>query len=301
MKREIVIAHLSDLHLGPIGRVPAHYGNLKRVLGAVNWHQTRRRLHRREVAEKLLLRAQEIGVDHVVISGDLCNLGLPQEHMAALKFLESAGPPDSTTVVPGNHDIYSSIGEDEGVGRWTAFMQSCKRGRGFLEDGARRMFPFVRVLGDGQLGAAIIGLNSAIETPPFRAHGRLGKSQLEGLQAVLRRTREAGLARVVVLHHPPLVELGKRHKELLDAAELENVLDREGAELVIYGHNHRIDMRSRPTNGGVTHVVGIGSSSAFKARGIEPVGSMMIYRIRNGGACFSVGHEIVTYTDPRIG
>ncbi len=62
--------------------------------------------------------------DHVAVTGDLTNIGLPQEHINALAWLESVGAPERVSVIPGNHDIYSWLGADPGSDRWAAYMAS---------------------------------------------------------------------------------------------------------------------------------------------------------------------------------
>lgn len=274
--QSFVLAHLSDLHLGPLPQIPAERLNLKRTLGALNWRRGRRVVHRPEIADLMVAEALRLGADHIAVTGDLCNLGLPEEHERALTWLQRSGVPQSLTVIPGNHDIYSSVGADVGVERWVDFMCSCERGVSMSDPGVA--FPFVRIVGVAGGGVALIGLNSAIETPPFRAHGVLGDRQIAALGVALEATREAGLKRVVMLHHPPLVTLGRRHKELLDAAALEEVLHRHGAEMVIYGHNHRVDVRTWAARAGAVTVAGVASGSAARAHGGEPPASLNLYR-----------------------
>ena len=78
-------------------------------------------------------------------------------------------------------------------------------------------FPFVRMLGP----VALIGVNSAVPTPPLVAWAALGAAQLERLAAVLERLAGAGVFRLVLIHHPPLPGQAKRYRGLEDAAALE--------------------------------------------------------------------------------
>lgn len=281
MGRDFVLAHVSDLHLGPMTLPPLALVNLKRTMGAINWQRSRRDVHDPVVAELTVHAAFASGADHVAISGDLCNLGLPREHEAAHLRLQSWGMPEAISVVPGNHDIYTRIGRDHGIERWRDYMSSCDAGRTL--GGVERGFPYVRVLGGGNGAVALIGVNSAIETPPFRAHGRVGVEQLAALVTCLERTKGANLARVVMLHHPPLAVLGKSRKELLDAYSLEDVLRKAGAELVIYGHNHVVDFRTFECADGASIVAGMASGSAGVTRHGEPTARFALYRFGEGG------------------
>ena len=100
------LAHLSDPHLPPLPAPRLSELAGKRALGYLNWTRNRHRFHRRDVVDVLMsdLRAQV--PDHIAITGDLVNLALEAEFAPALAWLETIGPPERVTVVPGNHDAY---------------------------------------------------------------------------------------------------------------------------------------------------------------------------------------------------
>src|SRR3954447_23081425 len=86
---KLTLAHISDVHLGPVrGFAPRHW-TLKRGFGYANWRGRRARVHRKEVVARLLEGMDEHAPDHVAVTGDLVNLGLPGEHESALRWLES--------------------------------------------------------------------------------------------------------------------------------------------------------------------------------------------------------------------
>src|SRR5918992_1567610 len=117
MTSPVTIAHLSDVHLSPLrGFWPPHW-NIKRALGFANWVLTPRRVHLRSVVDRLVADLRLQNVDHVAVTGDLVNIGLPHELENALRWLESIGPPSSVSVIPGNHDIYTRRWRDAGVAR----------------------------------------------------------------------------------------------------------------------------------------------------------------------------------------
>jgi hypothetical protein len=226
------IAHLTDVHLGPIAGFAPRYWNLKRGLGYLNWVRKRQHDHRRPVLDRIVADMAAQRPDHIAVTGDLANIGLPQEHINALAWLRSIGPPERVTVVPGNHDTYSRIGRDPGTRRWAAYMASNAEGLAFTDasDGP----PFVRVIGN----VALVGVDSAVPTPPMVAWGRVGAGQLARLAGILERLRGRGLFRLVLIHHPPLRGQADPSRGLRDAADLEAVLRQSGAELAIHGHNH---------------------------------------------------------------
>lgn len=279
MTEAFTLAHFSDVHLPPVLGAPWSYWNAKRVLGSANWLRKRKRVHRAAVADTLVADAKALRPDHIAITGDLINLGLPMEYQSALTWLKSVGAPADVTVVPGNHDIYSSLHGEPGVARWAEYMGG---------ENETLAFPFVRRLGP----VALVGLNSAVETPPFYASGKLGRHQLEIAGELLRDLGEEGLIRVVLIHHPPLPHLASARRGLTDAAHLVHLLERGTAELVLYGHNHRTRVDWLPAREGAIPIVGIGSASAGVVHGDEPAASYNLFTFFKSGNGVRIRHIV---------
>jgi 3',5'-cyclic AMP phosphodiesterase CpdA len=268
----LTVAQLTDVHLGPIAGFAPRYWNAKRIAGYINWRRKRRGLFERATLDRIVADLKAQAPDHIAVTGDLVNIGLPQEHMAALAWLHSLGPPEGVTVIPGNHDIYSQLGGEEGTRRWARYMSCDARGAAYAGDAA---FPFVRIIGD----AALIGVNSALPTPPLIAWGEVGAEQRERLAAILDRLKHAGLFRLLLIHHPPLPGQSDRLRGLRDAAELERVLARHGVELVIHGHHHHNMFVGRDWAGGAAAVVGAPSASLARPHKDEHLARYNLYRI----------------------
>ena len=273
MTDTITLAQLSDVHLAPLRGLALRHLNVKRGLGYLNWHRGRRRVHRRDALDLVVADMLAHRPDHVAVTGDLVNLGLPAEFEAALAWLEGLGTPDKVTVIPGNHDIYTHLRDDPGVERWANYMRSDAWGATYAPRSAR--FPFVRRLGP----AALIALNSAVPTPPFVAAGELGHRQIATLAEILAVTRREGLIRVVLIHHPPLPGQAPPRRVLRDAPELERVLAENGAELVLHGHNHRDNHLDFAWTHGQIPVIGVASGSSVRAHKSEPLGRYNLFRI----------------------
>jgi len=293
MTNPLTIAHLSDLHLTPLSGFGPRHWNVKRTLGYLNWHRGRKRVHRLEAVADLVADMRGLAPSHIVVTGDLVNIGLPSEHVAALAWLEDLGPPESVTVVPGNHDIYVHLASDPGVERWRAYMSPDSFGAA-LGLAAPDGFPFVRRLGR----VAVIGVNSAEPTPPFVAAGRIGARQMDALARALDATAAAGLVRVVLVHHPPLPGQAPARRGLADAAELERVLVDHGAELVLHGHNHRDMLSWLQTRAGPAAVIGIASSSAARAHKDEPLGRYNLFRFTVDGGSVRIDHTARGFAVP---
>jgi len=279
MTETFTLAHFSDVHLPLNSGFTWQYWTAKRVLGYFNWQRRRRYIHLSEVADRLIADAHALRADHIAITGDLVNLGLPAEYEAALSWLNGVGSPDKVTVVPGNHDIYSKLHDDRGVARWAAYM-------GGEEE--TLAFPFVRRVGP----LALIGLNSAVETPLFNATGLLGAPQLDIAGEQLAELDEEGLIRVVLIHHPPLASLATPRRGLGDAAHFAHLLERQGAELVIYGHNHRTAVDWLPSRGNPVPLVAAGSASVGTIHGDEPLARYNLFTFFRNADSLRIRHVV---------
>ena len=229
------LAHVSDLHLGPLPDVKPRQLFSKRIFGYMNWRRGRGRMHRVEVVAAMLADLKVQAPDHVIVSGDLVNIALPQEFVFAAEWLRKLGTPDRVTVVPGNHDAYVPLAWNEAWAHWRDYMAGDDAPATGDPDAD---FPFLRRRGEGAV--VIVGLSSAVASPPTFATGKLGRDQLRRLDALM-----AGLAgettpacRVVVVHHPPVRALTAFRRRLVDDKALGVVLARHGAELVLCGHEH---------------------------------------------------------------
>ncbi len=272
MGHTFTIAHLSDVHLPP-PRLPS-LGELdaKRLLGVANWIWRRRALHTLRTAQLLLDDLARQRPDHVVVTGDLVNFGLESEVVAAGRWLAGVGSPERVSVVPGNHDIYTHQGAGACLANWSRNMTGSGPG---AELAAGPQFPYVRRLEH----VAIVGLNSALPTPPFRAFGEIGDGQRARLAALLDQLEGEGAVRVVLIHHPPLPGLAKPNSALRDADQLAEVLRRHGAELVLHGHNHRAMATTLVGPNGPGAVIGVPSASIAVPHGQQTPAAYNLYRI----------------------
>ena len=168
------LAHVSDLHLGPLPDVRPRQLFSKRIFGYMNWRRGGGRMHRVEVVTAMLADLKVQAPDHVIVSGDLVNIALPKEFVFAAEWLRKLGPPDRVTVVPGNHDAYVPLAWREAWIHWSDYMAA--DGATTAPSDARAAFPFLRRRGP----LAVVGLSSSVASPPTFA------SNLEGFTAGLK-------------------------------------------------------------------------------------------------------------------
>lgn len=261
------------------------------MLGYLNWQRKRRFIHRLDVADAIVSDLKRQAPDHIAVTGDLVNLGLPQEYRAARAWLRGLGTPDKVSVIPGNHDIYCRVEPpDDCLCLWSDYMQPDALGRALGDDGAGQsaeMFPYVRQLGP----VALVGVNSAVPTPPFVARGRVGDRQRDILRQRLHSIAGKDLFACVMVHHPPMPGLTARSRELSDAAQLIELFGEAPVGLVIYGHNHRDDVawvENRSVNGGTVAVCGAASASAGRRYKDEPRARYYLYEFEGAGRDLTV-------------
>ena len=281
-------AHLSDPHLTTLQGVRWQQLMNKRMLGYLSWRRKRRAEHRGEVLEALLEDLQQSRPEHIIITGDLTHVGLPQEFRQARMWLDRLGAYEQVTVIPGNHDAYVRTAWDTTYEQWAPYMQSDPAYRSGST--GTELFPSLRV----RHGVALIGLSSAVASPPLMATGTLGEEQRERLTHMLRETGQQRLFRLVLLHHPPRIEDEKWRKRLTDGRALCGILGEQGAELNLHGHGHRNAESGVPYAAGEIPVFGIPSASAI---GHKPgrEAQYRLYRVRRHGDEWSVQVSVRGY------
>lgn len=250
------IAHVSDLHLLDLdGAVPMRLFN-KRLTGYINLRFHRKSVHKPFVVEASLRELRKIGVDHVVVTGDVTNLALEREFELVRTVIdrELGMSPDDVSIVPGNHDTYT-----RGSFRTQRFAQtfaSCMKSDIAVSDGP---FPYVRLRGP----VALIGLSTAVPRPPLVAAGEFGRRQLEALARVLEHPEVRTRTPVLLQHHPwhnPPKRLHRLLEGLYDAEEQAELLQPIERGLLLHGHLHRRVHRLLPTSAG--HIDAVGATSA---------------------------------------
>jgi 3',5'-cyclic AMP phosphodiesterase CpdA len=264
------LAHLSDPHLPPLPAARLRDLAGKRAFGYLNWTRNRHKYHRRDVLDALVADMQGQRPDHIAITGDLVNLALETEFTPAQAWLESVGPPDKVTIVPGNHDAYVRATRHH----FAATFGNYLRGDSGGEDAS---FPFVRRRGP----VALIGASSAVPTPPLMATGWLGGAQLADLERILAQLAAEQVFRVLLVHHP--LHSDSRAKRLTDSLKLRTLLHRHGVELVLHGHDHVHSTMWFDGPSGKIPAIGVPSASAL-ARRHYPAAAYNLFSIaRDGG------------------
>ncbi|MGL4406473.1 MAG: metallophosphoesterase family protein, partial [Notoacmeibacter sp.] len=165
------LAHISDVHLGPLPHFRKRDLMTKRITGYINWRRNRAKTLGNSILAAVIDDVHLAKPDHIAMTGDLVNLSLDAELPAARLWMEALGEPQDVSYVPGNHDAYV-LG---------ALQKTTKNLAAFIGDGLEPAFPSLRIRGD----IALIGVNSARATPVFISAGHVSDRQMLALKSVL--------------------------------------------------------------------------------------------------------------------
>ena len=281
------VAHISDIHLGPLPRVLPHQLFSKRATGYANWKLARKNAMPFEKLAQLTDHLKMQDPDLIAVSGDLVNLALPKEIDAARQWLDALGPAEQVAVVPGNHDAYVRGSLEKAIEKWGDFMKGMTL--------SEHQFPFWRQLD----GIALIGCSSAVVTPPFFATGDFDEAQGERLAEILKLTGDAGLYRIVMIHHPPHDEVKQIWRRGLNGRKLfRKVIKSEGADLVLHGHLHKSMVHPLDGPNGEIPMIGIASAAAGNGGKHAPA-RYNLFDIQKVGSTFEC--QMTEYGYQRVG
>ncbi|WP_034694221.1 metallophosphoesterase [Acidovorax sp. NO-1] len=188
-----VLMHLSDLHFGA---------------------------HDPQVCTAAQRLAQRLGVEMVVVSGDLTQRATAAQFELAARFLQGLHA-RSTLVLPGNHDLPLFAWWM----RWGRSYERFAQQFGLDQEPVRQMGPFY-----------VVGVNT---TRPWRhERGSLSAAQIE---EVARRLAHAppGAWRIVASHHPlvPRDTADQAHRPRRADVALQR-WQAAGAQMLLSGHVH---------------------------------------------------------------
>ncbi|MCI0600396.1 MAG: metallophosphoesterase [Beijerinckiaceae bacterium] len=274
---KFLLAHLSDPHVGPLPRPRRRELLGKRATGYLNWTRSRSRIHDMAVLQQIVADMKAHHPSHIAVTGDVSNIGLPAEFQIARAWLETLGPPECVSFVPGNHDAYVRGSLPDLA--WT--FAPWTKGDGSAGIG----FPYLRIRG----GVALIGLSSGVPTPLFVASGFLGRRQLSAAEQLLLQTRRLGLVRVVLLHHPPQISASNLGRGLVDAHGFAAMIRGAGAELILHGHNHKLCLTRIEGPGGLVPIVGVPSASVARGNHHQRAGYHLFEVTGSGASCKITG------------
>ncbi len=258
----MLLAHLSDPHLGPLPEPRLHELASKRLFGYLNWRSSRGAVLVNDTLTRLTDDIADQTPDHIAVTGDLVNLSLNAELPMARAWLGELGRPHDVSIVPGNHDAYVPGALKRVHTDWRDYMCGDHGAHAddpetVAEDHPTSAFPYVRK----RPPVALVGVSTARATPPLMATGHFDATQALRLKDTLDHLRHEGFFRIVLIHHPPVRERNDWYRRLIGASRFRAAIAAAGAELILHGHNHRAGIRFIDGPKGDVPVVGVPAAS----------------------------------------
>lgn len=188
--------------------------------------------------------------DVLVIAGDLTNFGKPAEMDSLLSMLVRLRIP--VVAVLGNHDFESNK-QDDLMRMMAAEGVTVLDGNGYERDGVG--FAGTK----GFMGGFGRGTLTSFGEPEVKAFVQASIDEAMKLERAMSQLRSE--RRVVVLHYAPIGETVKGEPveiyPYLGSSRLAEVVDRQGANLVLHGHAHHGSAAGHTTAGVPVHNVAL--------------------------------------------
>ncbi len=213
------LCHLTDLHLleddfrsrRRVERLQVGYLSLRRTVDPED---------RRARAAAALRDAAAANPDHVLISGDLTELGSLPQYDLLRQLLDASGLcPEQVTLLAGNHDAY-------GLG-WRAVLDGpLDRWAAHARPGAVVPLP---------AGVKLVHVDTSTPQPFWLSSGTAPRDQLV---ATADTAASAGAAVIMAMHHPPHRVLHHWVHGLRNLTEVEALLAAQPRVVALFGHMH---------------------------------------------------------------
>jgi 3',5'-cyclic AMP phosphodiesterase CpdA len=225
---------------------------------------------------KLLLRSiVDLGIDHIVISGDIVSTGNEDDYYLAREIFSKLGLLDAKrlTVVPGNHDIFGGPhravdilsfpqhirGVDYVCNKRMFFEAFAETFQGVRRIADRSVFPFIKEAGPFRL----IGLNSvppwSFRYNPLGTNGFINEEQFTALESIIPELQGDAFVNTLVCHHHfnDLIKeedipsngfwkkIESKTMRMKKRKKLLRLFGEMNTRYVLHGHIHRNEMYER--------------------------------------------------------
>ncbi len=222
------ILHITDLHLPFVPRINLRQALSKSGLGYISWKKRRQYIYLPEVLECLTQAIKAYDPHYILLTGDIVNLGLPEEFTHAHQWLHQLAPPEKIIFVPGNHDRYVPYPIHDTLGQLGPYYNAhlCEGNYPFSVDISEHV--------------SVVGLNTGLPTAALVARGAIGDTQYKKALRLVNRLKQASKFIVFMIHHPPLMHQNSWPRGLpnADYSRLHELITVGGSCIVVHGHNH---------------------------------------------------------------
>ena len=227
------IVHISDIHL-PLYNIKPKISQLfsKRIFGYLNWVLIRKKKLNTYDINKLINIINNQYFDHIIITGDIVNIALPEEIQVANKYLKLLNNKNNISIVPGNHEAYVKKSLNKILNEWSIYMKDDFNH--LIINNNKNQFPYLKIKNN----IAIIGLSTACSSLPGLAIGKIGIKQINKLIKILKFLSKYSIFKILIMHHPPYNNKSYWNKRLIDSSTLLDIIKCYEIHLILHGHMH---------------------------------------------------------------
>jgi len=226
------IAQLTDLHLLEDNYAERPFG-LRARLSYLSFGRCLDPSERRRKVASWLKEARASGIDHLLITGDVTEDGDPAQFEVLAELLaDSRIAPERITIVPGNHDAYTTA---------DAFAEAMQGPLKPYAPTSRTGVPL------RFRDVTIVPVSTAFYQSPLRSAGTIAEDELRALAAIASDASHAGRPLVFAMHHPPgrhFLPIVQWIDGFLGHSALSALFDRCPSLHVVHGHTHHHVNRS---------------------------------------------------------
>lgn len=227
------LAHLSDIHFWHFSKCPVQFFS-KRWIANFHGFFTRRKLHNPQLAYPAIEKMKELGVTHLIISGDFTTSSSKKEFAMTEEFLLHVKDLGLEVLcIPGNHDSYTKKDYKN-----QTFYKTLAPYVAFNTLPEKRVAAFPLTS-----GWQLVLIDCAIPTPLGKAFGLFSEEIEAHLRELLASLpKEDSL--IICCHFP--FDSYKRPFAHLERGEHLEALLRSHSNVSLYLHGHRHKFRAEP-------------------------------------------------------
>lgn len=220
------IVHISDLHFTRLSIHPLRLFS-KRFVGLCNWIFLRKGEMDHAPLESLPQLWHSLGVEQILVAGDLTTTSLKSEFLAAREFFDQFEQPK--LFIPGNHDHYT-----RGAYRQKRFY------RFFTNPPTEQFYLNVHGVEAHRIGSWgwCVVLDTAIPTCISCSHGLFSPQVEANLDALLKSLPPD--EPILLMNHFPFFQNDSPAHRLVRGEQLRMLLEKyPNIRLYLHGHTHR--------------------------------------------------------------
>ncbi len=229
-------AHISDLHFSKPTWDPSQFFS-KRWLGNLNLVLARKKIYTPDHLSALANTLKDLGISHVLITGDLSCTSFEKEFEMARDFVFSLKANGMNVfAIPGNHDHYTKQAYRDQI-FYDYFDSSFSEATAALPPtmSLKKDKVSARYLGHQWW---LIGIDTALATPLLSSSGHFSQEIETNLEKVL--TAIPSDHHILLMNHFPIFELESPRNRLIRKDALRALLLKfPNIRFYLHGHTHR--------------------------------------------------------------